>query len=150
MKLPTDHNNCLNCRLKVHRAIWQWMTAWHLIVKSRLATLHRVQHIHNLPAACFSTSSRRCLLLPATAHFRELPPGLSAALRATSSTTNCPVNPVAPKITMWYGLLEVVSAIVCVVIQGPAWQRWSSLCPLIGWPTNVTVTGIDKWWPDLL
>lgn len=66
------------------------------------------RYILRTPAACSRTFSSFCLLLPATAHFR-VPFGPSDTVRATSSTTNWPVKPEAPKMTRWYGLLEVVS-----------------------------------------
>lgn len=65
-------------------------------------------YILRAPAASSRTFSSFGLLLPATAHFK-LPFGPSDTVRATSSTTNWPVNPEAPKITRWYGLLEDVS-----------------------------------------
>ncbi|TNN60805.1 hypothetical protein EYF80_028975 [Liparis tanakae] len=59
-----------------------------------------LEYIPRTPAACSRTFSSFCLLRPATAHFR-FPFGPSDTVRATSSTTNCPVNPEAPKITRW-------------------------------------------------
>lgn len=65
-----------------------------------------------------SIFSSRLRFRPATAHCND-PPGPSVHVRATSSTTNCPVKPVAPNTMIWYGLLlDVVSvAIVSVVIR---------------------------------
>ncbi len=63
-----------------------------------------------------SVFSSRSRFRPDTAHC-NVPPGPSVHIRATSSTTNWPVNPVAPNTMIWYGLLlDVVSvAIVCVI-----------------------------------
>ncbi|KAM7423887.1 hypothetical protein PAMA_000315 [Pampus argenteus] len=61
--------------------------------------MHKItRYTLRTPAACSRTLSSFCLLLPATAHFR-FPFGPSETVRATSSTTNCPVNPEAPKTT---------------------------------------------------
>lgn len=112
-----------------------------------------IGYILSAPAACSRTFSSFCLLLPATAHFK-LPFGPSDAVRATSSTTNWPVNPEAPKITRWYGLLEDVStrAIVTAdkLAQTPAalapgsWIQSDSLADCVrfyGAPWSTSVAG---------
>ncbi len=67
-------------------------------------------------AAWMSVFFQSSRFRPDTAHC-NVPPGPSVHIRATSSTTNWPVKPVAPNTMIWYGLLlDVVSvAIVCVI-----------------------------------
>lgn len=100
-----------NIRQKAQRSLTKYnILAYHIVsvehgpVSSRHKLLQHAQliglfrYILRTPAACSRTFSSFCLLLPATAHFR-FPFGPSDTVRATSSTTNCPVNPEAPKIT---------------------------------------------------
>lgn len=79
--------------------------------------MYCVKHVHRASAAWMSVFSSRSRFRPATAHCND-PPGPSVHVRATSSTTNWPVKPVAPNTMIWYGLLlDVVSVAIVSVIR---------------------------------